>query len=94
MKRQYLYLSAYRCDHCDGPVVRGSIAVRENEISKETDIREIGAICLSCFHRQNRTTEHALIRYCSPIEWESGRAIDAGDLTTLFAEALNRAEAH
>jgi hypothetical protein len=37
MKRQYLHLSVYRCDQCQGPVVTASLAVRENEISKETD---------------------------------------------------------
>ena len=46
MKRQYLHLSAYVCDECAGPVIAGSTAVRENEISKETDLREGGAICL------------------------------------------------
>jgi hypothetical protein len=30
MKRQYLHLSAYQCDKCEGPVISGSIAVREN----------------------------------------------------------------
>ena len=40
MKIQYLHLSAYSCDKCTGPVVAGSLAVRENEISKETDIRQ------------------------------------------------------
>jgi hypothetical protein len=39
MKKQYLHLSAYSCDNCRGPVVSGSLAVRENEISKETDIQ-------------------------------------------------------
>jgi hypothetical protein len=46
MKKQYLHLSAYSCDKCAGPVIAGSIGVRENEISKETDIRGVGAICL------------------------------------------------
>jgi hypothetical protein len=54
MKKQYLHLSVYFCDKCEGPVVSGSVAVRENEISKETDVREIGAICLSCGHRQSK----------------------------------------
>ncbi len=40
MKKQYLHLSAYSCDKCAGPVIAGSIGVRENEISKETDIRK------------------------------------------------------
>jgi hypothetical protein len=37
MRRQYLHLSAYSCDKCTGPVIAASLAVRENEISKETD---------------------------------------------------------
>ena len=53
MRKQYLHLSAYPCDACAGPVIAGSLAVRENEISKETDIRPVGAICLSCGHRQS-----------------------------------------
>ncbi len=56
MRTHYLHLSAYSCDNCGGPVVAGSIAVRENEISKETDVREVGAICLSCGHRQSNRT--------------------------------------
>jgi hypothetical protein len=41
MTKQYLHLSAYPCDVCKGPVVAGSLAVRENVISKETDIRQV-----------------------------------------------------
>ena len=54
MRKQYLHLSAYSCDQCEGPVISSSIGVRENEISKETNIREVGAICLSCGHRQSK----------------------------------------
>jgi hypothetical protein len=39
MRTQYLHLSAYPCDDCKGPVVSGWLAVRESEVSKETDIR-------------------------------------------------------
>ena len=38
MRKQYLRLSVYPCEKCEGPVISGSLAVRENEISKETDI--------------------------------------------------------
>ena len=72
----------------------GSIAVRENEISRETDIREVGAICLSCGHRQNKATERAYTRHLAPIEWEPMSATDTGHLTTAFAEIINRAELH
>ncbi len=77
MKKQYLHLSAYACDKCASPVVAGSIAVRENEISKETDIRELGAICLSCGHRQSKATEPGLTRDFPPTQWESRKTIDA-----------------
>jgi hypothetical protein len=92
MRKQYLHLSAYPCDKCAGPVVAGSLAVRENEISKETDIRQVGAICLSCGHRQDKATEPARDRHFSPVEWGPVSAIEAGYLTTAYLEALNRAE--
>ena len=91
MRKQYLHLSAFPCDMCAGPVLSGSLAVRENEISKETDIRQVGAICLSCGHRQNNATEPARARHLSPIAWETVVAIDASHLTAAFVEALNRA---
>jgi hypothetical protein len=70
MKRQYLHLSVYPCDLCGGPVVSGSLAVRENEISKETDIHEAGAICLSCAHRQSEAKEEDSTRQFPPVEWQ------------------------
>ncbi len=94
MKKQYLHLSVYLCDICAGPVVSGSTAVRENEISKETDIRPVGAICLSCSHRQDKATEPAHARHLLPIVWEPVGAINARMLATSFVEALNRAERH
>ena len=42
LRKQYLHLSVYVCDQCNGPAVSGSLAVRENEISKETEIRAVG----------------------------------------------------
>jgi hypothetical protein len=72
MKKQYLHLSAYTCDLCAGPVVSGSVAVRENEISKETDIRQVGAICLTCGNRQSLGNDPARIRHLLPIEWYPG----------------------
>src|SRR6201981_3917467 len=80
MRKQYLHLSTYHCDACDGPVVAGSLAVRESEISKETDIREVGAICLSCGHRQSNATGPVLARRFLPVEWGATGAIDAGPI--------------
>ena len=94
MRKQYLHLSTYHCDACDGPVVAGSLAIRENEISKETDIREVGAICLSCGHRQSTATAPAHARHLLPMEWAPTDRIKASHLTTAFVEALNRADLH
>jgi hypothetical protein len=94
MRKQYLHLAAYPCDKCAGPVISGSLGIRENEISKETDIRHLGAICLSCGHRQIRATEPARPRHLTPMEWELVPAIDPDHLTVAFVEALNRAEPH
>jgi hypothetical protein len=69
MKKHYLHLSVHRCDACQGPVVTGSIAVRENEISKETEKEEIGAICLTCGHRQSVSNTPARARHLMPMEW-------------------------
>jgi hypothetical protein len=77
MKKQYLHLSAYSCDKCAGPVVAGSTAVRENEISKETDIRQVGAICLSCGHRQSKATEPGITHNFPPTRWEPVTAVKA-----------------
>jgi hypothetical protein len=94
MRKQYLHLSAYPCDACAGPVVAGSLGVRENEISKETDIRQVGAICLSCGHRQSTATAPARVRHLLPMEWAPADTIKASNLTTAFVEALNCAELH
>jgi DNA-directed RNA polymerase subunit RPC12/RpoP len=94
MKRHYLHLSVYRCGRCHGPVVTGSVALRQNEISKETEQKEIGAICLSCGSRQSAATESAAARHLMPIEWPPLDTIKASKLTTGFVAALNRAELH
>jgi len=90
MRKQYLHLSAYACDRCTGPVVAGSLAVRENEISKETEIRQVGAICLSCGHRQSKITGLGTGRQFPPVEWESANLIDVPNLATAFEEMLSR----
>jgi hypothetical protein len=94
MKKQYLHLSAYACDKCAGPVIAGSLAVRESEISKETDVRQVGEICLAYGHQQRKATEPERGRHVSPMEWQPVSAIGADHLATAFVEALNRAELH
>jgi hypothetical protein len=92
MRRQYLHLSAYACNVCAGPVIAGAVAVRENEISKESDIRQVGARCLSCGHRQSGPIEPGRARHLLPIEWDPLSASSAGHLTIADVEAPNRAE--
>ncbi len=72
-RKHYLHLSVFQCSDCSGPVVSGSIAVRENEISKETEVSEVGAICLSCGHRQINASDGSLAcnfphRFCDPTQ--------------------------
>ena len=94
MTRQQLHLSIYPCDLCAGPVVSGWTAVRENEISKETNIRQVGAICLSCGHRQDKATEPARVRHLPPIAWEPA-SVMGGDLAAVArVEAVSHAELH
>ena len=91
MKKQYLHLSAYSCDRCSGPVVAGSLAVRENEISKETDIKQVGAICLSCGHRQSQITGLGVAQHFPPVEWKKQVLSDVSHLATASEEMLNPA---
>jgi hypothetical protein len=77
MKAYYLHLSAYPCAECNGPVIAGSTTIRENEISKETEITPVGAICLSCGHRQNEAIAPAQVRHLLPIHWQPPAAFDA-----------------
>jgi hypothetical protein len=94
MRKQYLHLSVYSCNKCHGPMVSASLAVRENAISKETDIRQVGAICLSCGLRDHNANGMVNVRHCPPMEWEPADAIDLRSLTSAFVEALNRADLH
>jgi hypothetical protein len=94
MRKHYLHLAVYRCDKCQGPVVTGSVAVRESEISKETEKQEIGAICLLCGYRQSKATEPAHARHLLPMDWPPEGAVYAGHPTTAVLEALETADLH
>jgi hypothetical protein len=93
MRRHYLHLSAYPCDLCAGPVVAGSTAVRENEIQRESNIQQVGAICLSCGHRQDKATAPAQARHLPPIAWAPADVMGA-ELAAARVEALTHAELH
>jgi hypothetical protein len=93
VRKQYLHLSAYVCEMCSGLVIAGSVAVRENEISKETDIRQVGAMCLSCGHRQSGPTEPGRARHLLPIEWDHVCPSAAGRPAVASGEVLSPARA-
>lgn len=93
MRSHYLHLSAYPCDTCSGPVIAGSTAVRENEISKETNIRKVGTpVCLSCGHRQETAADSVRVRHLLPIAWDPVVVMDDGLPTTVFVEEINRTD--
>jgi hypothetical protein len=89
MRKQYLHVSVHSCNKCQGPVVSASLAVRENVISKETDIRQVGAICLSCGLRDHNANGGVNVRHFPPMEWEAERAADSQAQTTASVRALD-----
>ena len=91
MRKQYLHLYAYPCDSCSGPVVVGSVAVRENEISRETGVKAVGAICLSCGRRPDKPADPARIRHFPTAGWDQIVASDDRVPTGANSEALDRA---
>jgi hypothetical protein len=68
-RKQYLHLTAYRCDRCSGPVVAGSLGTRETAIERETQVRLLGAICLACGNRQDHLPDAGTTRGFMPVEW-------------------------
>jgi len=94
MRKHYLHITAYSCNKCGGTVIRGSTGVRENEISKEVDIREVGAICLSCGRRQSEATEPGRTRDFPPVQWDVPNDIGPEHLVTAYFETLNHEKIH
>jgi hypothetical protein len=66
----YLHLMAFPCEKCYGPVVAGWIGKREDDITKETDITGMGAICLSCGSRPEALIDPLQACHFRPVEWE------------------------
>jgi hypothetical protein len=87
-------MSRHSCNKCRGPVISGSTAVRENEISNETEIRQVGAICLSCGHRQSKATGPGGTRDFPPVQWDVPNASDTEHLVSAYFEEVNREELH
>jgi len=91
MRIQYLHISAYSCDRCGGPVISGSLAIRENEISKESQIRQVGAACLACGNTHSKLSELNIVRHFPPVEWASTDGVDVAHISTAFVKMLDRA---
>jgi hypothetical protein len=66
----YLHLYAFPCDKCNGPVVVGSLGTREDDISNETAVSEIGAVCLACGVRPETVIEPLAGHRFRPVEWD------------------------
>ena len=71
MKTKYLHIRAYACDKCEGPVIAGSFGTRDTEITRESALIAIGAVCLSCGNKQSDLTGSNLTREFAPVEWRS-----------------------
>lgn len=94
MRKHYLHLCVYSCDQCGGPVISGSTAVRENEISKEIEIRQVGAICLSCAHRQSESVSPHEKRDFPPVQWDGPKVMQPEHLVSATFEEISREELH
>lgn len=91
MRIQYLHISAYSCDRCGGPVISGLLAIRENEISRESQVTQVGAVCLACGNKHSKATELNIVRHFPPVEWASTNGVDVAKISTAFVEMLDRA---
>jgi hypothetical protein len=66
----YLHLSAFPCEKCNGPVIVGSLGTRHDDISRETDIRRVGAACIACGFRPEIIAEESVDHRFRPVEWK------------------------
>jgi hypothetical protein len=73
MKTKYLHISAYPCDKCEGPVIAGAFGIRESEITREGELTQVGAVCLSCGNKQSKMSNGNVVRQFAPVEWVSHR---------------------
>jgi hypothetical protein len=63
--------------------------MRENEISKEIEIRQVGAICLSCGHRQSQATPPDIPRDFPPVLWNTPKVVEPEHLVSAYFEEVN-----
>src|SRR5260370_33621838 len=68
--RHYLHLSAFPCEKCNGPVVVGWLGTRHDDLSKETNIRQVGAACISGGFMPKTMIEPSVGHHFRPVEWK------------------------
>ena len=66
----YLHLSAVPCEKCKGPVLSGWIGRRADDITRESQVHTVGAICLSCGLRPDAQANPVRPTHLRPFEWE------------------------
>ena len=71
MRTHYLHLFAFTCIKCNGPVISGYVATRETDIQRESDIRQVGSVCLSCGKRYGSLPLSHKVRHIAPFEWHT-----------------------
>lgn len=65
-----LHLMAFPCETCKGPVVAGWTATREDEISNESEVRNLGMVCLVCGWRPQAMIDPLQVCHFRPVKWE------------------------
>ena len=65
----FLHLYAFRCTQCNGPVIVGSLGTRPDDISREINVRQIGALCLACGFRPEIIVDPAVEHRFRPVQW-------------------------
>jgi hypothetical protein len=86
----FLHLSAFPCEKCNGPVIAASLGTRRDDISRETDIRKVGATCIACGFRPEIVAEPSVDHRFRPVEWKWAikQAAQPAGLSTELAEEL------
>ena len=69
MTTHYLHLSASACGECNGPVISAAGSTRKSEIERQTNITQIGSMCLSCGKRYASLPASGAVRHVAPFEW-------------------------
>jgi hypothetical protein len=66
----FLHLSAFPCEKCNGPVIAGWLGTRCDDISRETNIRKVGAACIVCGFKPEIVAELSVDHRFRPVEWK------------------------